>query len=54
MITAQDLCKAYGRSLVLDRVSFALGRGQCLALLGPNGAGKTTLLRLLATLMRPT
>ena len=54
MIAAQDLRKAYGPTLVLDGVSLALPRGQCLALLGPNGAGKTTLLRLLATLQRPT
>jgi len=54
MIAAQDLRKTYGPTLVLDGVSFALARGQCLALLGPNGAGKTTLLRLLATLLRPT
>jgi heme ABC exporter ATP-binding subunit CcmA len=54
MIAAQELRKAYGPTLVLDGVSFALAPGQCLALLGPNGAGKTTLLRLLATLQRPT
>src|SRR6266851_3579653 len=54
MIAAQKLRKAYGPTLVLDGVSFALAPGQCLALLGPNGAGKTTLLRLLATLQRPT
>jgi ABC-type multidrug transport system ATPase subunit len=54
MIAAQELCKTYGPTLVLDGVSFTLPPGQCLALLGPNGAGKTTLLRLLATLLRPT
>jgi len=54
MITAQDLRKTYGRSLVIDGVSFRLAAGQCLALLGPNGAGKTTLLRILATLSRPS
>ncbi len=54
MITAQDLRKAYGPTLVLDGISLALPRGRCLAVLGPNGAGKTTLLRLLATLQRPT
>jgi heme ABC exporter ATP-binding subunit CcmA len=54
MITAQELRKTYGSSIVIDGVSFTLGGGQCLALLGPNGAGKTTLLRILATLLRPT
>jgi len=36
--------------LVLDRVSFAVERGEFVALLGPSGCGKSTLLRLLAGL----
>jgi heme ABC exporter ATP-binding subunit CcmA len=54
MIAARELRKVYGSNCVIDRVSFELGPGQCLALLGPNGAGKTTLLQILATLLRPT
>jgi len=53
-IEATDLVRRFGRRHAVDRVSFSLGSGDCLALFGPNGAGKTTLLRLLAGLLRPT
>jgi len=53
-VEADGVARAYGRRRALDDVSFAVGRGECLALFGPNGAGKTTLLRILAGLLRPT
>jgi len=34
----------YGRTIVLDAVSFAANKGELVAVLGRNGAGKTTLL----------
>src|SRR5215212_4342427 len=37
----------------VDRVSVALGRGECLGLIGRNGAGKTTLLKMLNGLVKP-
>ncbi len=44
--------KRYGRTVALDRVSFSMGFGSCLALIGPNGAGKTTVFRILSGLVR--
>jgi ATP-binding cassette subfamily F protein 3 len=38
---------AIGGRVLVDRVTFALERGEHVALVGPNGAGKTTLLRTL-------
>jgi ABC-2 type transport system ATP-binding protein len=35
----------------LDSVTFAIGRGECVAVLGQNGSGKSTLVRLLSTLL---
>ena len=54
LLSAEGVCKAYGKVPVLYPVSFELGSGDGLALLGPNGSGKTTLLRLLAGVERPT
>lgn len=57
MLEARSLTFSYdtGRSrrLVLDRVSFTVGRGRIVGLLGPNGSGKTTLLRLAAGMLAP-
>jgi iron complex transport system ATP-binding protein len=44
--------RAGGRPL-LDRVSWAIGRGEHWAVLGPNGAGKTALLRLASGYLWP-
>jgi ABC-2 type transport system ATP-binding protein len=35
----------------LDRVSFRIARGECVAILGQNGSGKSTLVRALSTLL---
>jgi ABC-2 type transport system ATP-binding protein len=37
----------------LNRVSFTMERGECVAILGQNGSGKSTLVRLLSTLLLP-
>jgi len=42
-----------GEFVALDKISFELGRGECLGLLGANGAGKSTLLKLINGLIRP-
>jgi len=39
------------RRTALDRVSFTMERGECVAILGQNGSGKSTLVRLLSTLL---
>ncbi len=42
------------KRLVLDKVSFAIRRGQHVAIVGENGAGKSTLIKLLTGLYEPT
>jgi ABC-type sugar transport system ATPase subunit len=47
------ITKAYGRTVALDDVSFAVQPGTVHALVGENGAGKSTLMRTLAGMVRP-
>ncbi|MDR5652741.1 urea ABC transporter ATP-binding subunit UrtE [Ruixingdingia sedimenti] len=45
MIEATNLYSYYGKSPVLQDVSFSLRQGELLSVLGRNGVGKTTLMR---------
>ncbi|MFT4235468.1 MAG: ATP-binding cassette domain-containing protein [Microbacterium sp.] len=52
-IQAMNLSKRYGRSLVVDDVTFTVGEGRVTGFLGPNGAGKSTTMRMLLGLHHP-
>jgi ABC-2 type transport system ATP-binding protein len=56
MVEVVDLVKKYPKNPVLavDRVSFAVQKGEVFGLLGPNGAGKTTTIGVLTTRVRAT
>jgi ABC-2 type transport system ATP-binding protein len=54
VIEARELSRSFGDFVAVDRVSFAVGRGEVFGFLGPNGAGKTTTLKMLAGLLAPT
>lgn len=53
ILTAEGLCKSYGRRHALQGLSFSLKAGRILGFLGPNGAGKTTSIRILTTMLEP-
>ncbi|MET8555316.1 ATP-binding cassette domain-containing protein [Streptomyces sp. NPDC004959] len=53
-IEVHELTKKYGRSRVVDGLTFSLAPGGVTGFLGPNGSGKSTTLRLLLGLARPT
>jgi ABC-2 type transport system ATP-binding protein len=54
MIEVERLSKQYHSVKAVDRISFAVGRGEIVGLLGPNGAGKTTTMRMLTTFLTPS
>lgn len=47
LLTAQSLSLAFGWKPLLDKVSFAINKGDKIALLGRNGEGKSTLLNVI-------
>ena len=54
MITIDALTKKYGRTTVVDGVSFVAHPGRVTGFLGPNGAGKSTTMRMVVGLTKPT
>jgi branched-chain amino acid transport system ATP-binding protein len=54
MLTVTRLEKEFGRSKVIQPLSFELGKDEIVALVGPNGAGKTTLVNLISGHVRAT
>lgn len=54
MIEVNDLTKAYGDTVVLDGLNFAVDSGEIFAVVGPSGAGKSTLAQCINLLERPT
>lgn len=53
LLEARNLVKSYGGRLVVNKVSFEVGRGEIVGLLGRNGAGKTTSFRMTMGIVKP-
>ena len=54
LVEVSDLVTHYGDTLVLDRVSCEVRRGEIFLIIGGSGCGKTTLLKHMTGLLSPT
>ena len=53
LLTVENIKKSFGKTEVLNGISFSLNKGEVLAIIGSSGSGKTTLLRCLNFLELP-
>src|SRR3989338_3099797 len=53
-IEVKNLTKFFGKTRVLDNLSFNIDKGEIIGFLGPNGAGKTTTMRILTGFLAPS
>jgi ABC-2 type transport system ATP-binding protein len=53
-VSVQNLEKKFGDFTAVNRINFAVKRGEIFGFLGPNGAGKSTTIRMLCGILMPT
>lgn len=53
MIKINNICKKYGKSKILDHISFEINPGDCIGIIGSNGSGKTTLVSIISGISKP-
>lgn len=54
LLEVRNLSKDYGKSRVLNTISFSCDFNQCVGIIGHNGAGKTTLLEIIMGVRKQT
>ncbi len=52
-LEVDNLTLAYGKTTVIDGMSFSVHKGEMLGLIGPNGSGKSTLIKALSHVITP-
>lgn len=53
IVEGRKVTKRFGGLIAVNRVDFAVRKGEIFGLIGPNGAGKTTLFRVIAGVYAP-
>lgn len=54
MISFENITAGYGRTRILDNLSFSVSEGEVFGVIGPNGCGKTTMLNVLTGSIYPS
>ena len=52
-LEVNNLTLAYGKTTVIDDMSFGVDKGEMLGLIGPNGSGKSTLIKAISHVITP-
>lgn len=52
-LEVNNLTLAYGKTAVIDNMSFSVNKGEMLGLIGPNGSGKSTLIKAVSHVITP-
>ena len=52
ILEAKDICKAYGKNMVLNQVNLTIKAGEIYGLVGENGSGKTTTIKLILNMLK--
>jgi ABC-2 type transport system ATP-binding protein len=52
-IVVNDLVKVYGEQKAVDKITFAVKKGEIVGFLGPNGAGKSTTMKMITGYLPP-
>lgn len=53
LLNVKSISKSYGKTKIINNITFSVNKGEIIGLVGENGAGKSTLLKILATLLKP-
>lgn len=53
MIKFENVCKNYGKEIIIDKLNLEIKQGQFVVLIGPSGCGKTTTLKMINRLIEP-
>ncbi|MBR8827726.1 MAG: ABC transporter ATP-binding protein [Gomphosphaeria aponina SAG 52.96 = DSM 107014] len=51
LIELKEVCKSFGKNVILDHVNLTVYKGEALVIIGPSGTGKSTVLRIIAGLL---
>jgi branched-chain amino acid transport system ATP-binding protein len=54
LLELDGICKSFGRVVVADNLSLAIGAGDLVGIVGPNGAGKSSVFGLIAGELAPS
>lgn len=52
-LSIESVKQGYQGNIVIDDISFDIGKGEMVSVLGPNGSGKSTLIKTVCRILKP-